>query len=79
MCNRKRYHVELLIICSGWINVWTEEDEHGKVEPQTFASRAEAVAEVEDFLATVRSAGAMAESYRRSHFRVRVAPIEALA
>lgn len=71
----KRYQVELQTLGSGWINTWVEEDDLGEVKPQTFGSRAEARAALDEFLADVRSAveaGAMADIYRRKDFRIRL-------
>ena len=73
----KRYQVELNTHCSGWINTWLEEDDLGEVKPQTFRSRAEASAALDEFLADVKSAvraGAMADIFCRSDFRIRLVP-----
>lgn len=73
----KRYQVELRTYCSGWINTWVEEDDLGEVKPQTFGSRAEASAALDEFFADVKSAvkaGAMADIFRRKDFRIRPVP-----
>ncbi|MCD7109403.1 hypothetical protein LRX75_10135 [Rhizobium sp. DKSPLA3] len=75
MTTNKRYQVEQHIVCDGWTNTWTEEDEDGVTMPQTFTSRAEAHAAIQEFLLDVREANAsryMTEFYRRVDFRVRV-------
>lgn len=76
MGKEKRYEVQHRTICSGWVNIWTEEDDLGEVKPQSFATRAEAIAEINEFLDDVRSAvkaSAMADCFKRSDFRVRLA------
>ena len=82
MTKNKRYQVEQHTVCDGWTNTWTEEDEDGVTMPQTFASRVEAHAAIQEFLLDVREANAsryIAEIYRRGDFRVRVVHLQANA
>ena len=65
----KRYEVQTRI-GSTWSNVWTEDD-----APLTFASRADAAAELDEHLylsAEAHSRGDLATPARKSDFRVRV-------
>lgn len=64
----KRYAVETRFACNRWDNCWTVD---GK--PSTFATRAEAEAELEDYLADVAeavAAGNLVEGYDRDDFRI---------
>ena len=82
MTKNKRYQVEQHTVCDGWTNTWTEEDEDGVTMPQTFASRVEAHAAIQEFLLDVREAVAnryLAEFYRQVDFRVRVVRSHACA
>ena len=47
---QQRYEVLHFTICGGWINCWFIDD-----MPQTFASRAEAQAEIDEFLDDIRN------------------------
>lgn len=76
LSSSRRYQVEQNTL-SGWANMWGEEMENGEVTFQTFASRREAVAAIDEFLTDVQSAmtaGFMDDNYRKSHFRVRLVP-----
>lgn len=65
-----RYMVEQWTICGGWENNWSEDD-----QPQTFATEAEAQAEIDEFMDDIAAeiaAGNRAEDegYDREEFRI---------
>lgn len=64
------YAVLTYTVCDGWVNCWTVDD-----APQTFATRDEAEAEIEAFLAEIdadiiRGDRSPEDGYSRSEFRV---------
>lgn len=48
-----RYEVQQNTICDGWVNTWSIEHHDGTVEQETFATRAEALAALDEFFADI--------------------------
>jgi hypothetical protein len=64
------YEVQHNTLCDGWINCWTQDD-----KPMTFATEAEAQAEIDDFLSDIEAEIASGdrahdEGYDPSEFRI---------
>ncbi len=53
MTTETRFEVQTYSICDGWTNSWFITDKHGS-RPETFASYAEAEAEINDFLEDIQ-------------------------
>lgn len=49
-----RYAVMQNVICGGWTNTWSTTDDDGKEIPLTFATEAEAEAEIDEFLKEIQ-------------------------
>lgn len=65
-----RYEVQIFTVCDGWVNTWTVDE-----VPETFATRAEAQAALDEFLAEIQDeieAGQRApdEGYDPDDFRI---------
>lgn len=45
------FEVLTFTLCDGWINCWSIEDANGNRRPQTFATEAEAQAEIDEIFA----------------------------
>ena len=61
--------VEHNTCCQGWVNTWTTDDD----VPETFATREEAQAALDDFLAEVKQAfddGDISGEYEPDEFRI---------
>lgn len=61
----------------GWDNSWTDTDENGVETPTTFETRAEALAEIDDTISSIRDAialGFMTPSDMSSRNNYRVVP-----
>ncbi len=70
MSTTKRYEVRHYTVCDGWVNTWLIND-----EPQTFATREEAQAELDSFLSEIQSEIDSGErepdaGYSRDEFRI---------
>jgi hypothetical protein len=67
-----QYEVQHYTILYGWVNTWAYAEADGVMQPETFATAAEAQAALDEFLEDIEeeaAAGQMA-SYRSSEFRV---------
>lgn len=63
-----RYEVQMNTVCQGFVNTWTVDDER-----ETFATRGEAQAALDDFLAEVKQAfddGDISGEYELDEFRI---------
>ena len=68
-----RYEIQHYTICYGWVNTWAYAEADGVMQPETFATAAEAQAALDEYLADVEeevAAGQMAPCCR-NEFRVR--------
>ena len=52
---------------SSWVNNWTTTDSNGRESPTTFATKAEAQAELDDFFDSVSE---FSDGYRRDEYRI---------
>ncbi len=60
------YEIQTYTLCQGWINCWTIDE-----QPQTFATRAEAQAELDTFFDGITSGERAAnQGYDRKDFRI---------
>lgn len=69
------YEVQQYTLCDGWVNTWTLWDENDQAEPETFPSRSEAQAALDEFFGEIRdeilSGQRPADNgYDRSEFRI---------
>jgi hypothetical protein len=67
----KRYEVQTKFANGDWENCWLNDDE----TPVTFASRAEATAYINEFIAGMETAckkGNLIDAYSKAFFRIRV-------
>jgi len=69
------YEVQTYTICDGWVNTWIIEYHDGTSEFETFASREDAQAALDEFLAEIAEEIALGmreadEGYDRDDFRV---------
>ncbi len=70
------YEVQHYTLFYGWINTWSYAEADGVMQPETFATAAEAQAALDEFFADLEeevAAGQMAP-YDRDEFRVRYVP-----
>ena len=49
----KKYEIQNWTFVDGWVNTSTEENEQGEEVPLVFNTRAEAQAELDDFMSTI--------------------------
>jgi hypothetical protein len=47
------FEIQTLTLCDGWTNTWTIHHEDGSSEPERFATKAEAQAALDEFLAEI--------------------------
>lgn len=69
------YEVQQYTLCEGWVNTWTVTDENDRTQPETFATREEAQAALDEFLDEIREEIETGwrpadNGYDRSEFRV---------
>ena len=67
------YEIQHHTLLDGWINTWSYAEADGVMQPETFATAAEAQAALDEFFADLEeevAAGQMAP-YDRDEFRVR--------
>ena len=75
------YEVQHYTLFYGWINTWSYAEADGVMQPETFATAAEAQAALDEFFNDLEeevAAGQMA-SHDRDEFRVRCIPDTAIA
>ena len=70
------FEVQHYTLCDGWVNCWTVYEEGDQIgKPQTFATEAEAQAEIDEFFADIEEQIASGErepdeGYDRDDFRI---------
>ena len=69
------YEVQQYTLCDGWVNTWTIWDEGDGCEPETFASRTDAQAAIDEFFDEIRDEIASGQrpadnGYDPSEFRI---------
>lgn len=69
------YEIQHFTICDGWVNTWTICHEDGSTTPVTFATEADAIAALAEFLAEIEEEIAAGErgtdeGYTSDEFRI---------
>ena len=49
-----KWEIRTHTLCDGYVNTWSTIDEQGNSEPETFKTKAEALAALDEFLAEIR-------------------------
>jgi len=69
------YEVQHFTLCDGWVNTWAILHEDGSSEPETFATKADAQAALNEFFAEIEEEIAIGQrgaddGYDRDDYRV---------